>query len=205
MMTLENLVTERNTWRKAELFMTDEEAKADGFSLMYEDKQGKFYGIRKNLYSWKKIAFVPYEQYKKLYEFMAKSRIQKANCSNCEYTGKAVFPILNHKQELLGFGNKLGYNDYGMQVGGGVEKYPLLRCEHEKRAHSLISELEALPCKYWKQRTWERPSVCGECKFFQNGNCSGTGFTGIKVSKEKNACVNGRKSEENQEQIEMEL
>lgn len=68
-LTLEGLRTRRNFWQcDVELYKTEEEVRADGFSLMYEDKEGAVYGIRKSLYCWDQIAFVPYPEYYSKYE-----------------------------------------------------------------------------------------------------------------------------------------
>ena len=70
-LTLEGLRTRRNYWQcDVELYRTGEEAKEDGFSLMYEDKEGTVYGIRskERLHCWDQIAFVPYPEYYSKYE-----------------------------------------------------------------------------------------------------------------------------------------
>lgn len=70
-LTLEGLRTRRNHWQcDVELYRTEKEARADGFSLMYEDKEGAVYGIRntERMHCWKQIAFVPYPEYYSKYE-----------------------------------------------------------------------------------------------------------------------------------------
>lgn len=69
-LTLEGLRTRRNYWQcDVDLYRTEEEARADGYSLMYEDKEGSVYGIRgEEMYHWDKIAFVPDPEYYSKYE-----------------------------------------------------------------------------------------------------------------------------------------
>ena len=70
-LTLEGLRTKRNYWQcDVDLYKTREEAEADGYNLMYEDKEGAVYGIRdkERIHSWKQIAFVPYPEYYSKYE-----------------------------------------------------------------------------------------------------------------------------------------
>lgn len=62
---IEKLKTQHNTWRDAELFESVSEARAAGFSLMYEDKEGVVFGINSpdDIYTWDRIGFVPYRGY----------------------------------------------------------------------------------------------------------------------------------------------
>ena len=68
--TLEPLKTERNTWRSAVLFKTSEDARRAGYGLMYDDREGCVWGIRKDNHSWD-VAFVPYEPQYEKYSAMA--------------------------------------------------------------------------------------------------------------------------------------
>lgn len=70
-LTLEGIRTKRNHWRcDVALYKTREAAEADGYNLMYEDKEGAVYGIsdKERIYCWKQIAFVPYPEYYSKYE-----------------------------------------------------------------------------------------------------------------------------------------
>lgn len=62
---IEKLKTQRNTWSDAELFESVSEARAAGFSLMYEDEEGVVFGINNpdDIYTWDRIGFVPYRGY----------------------------------------------------------------------------------------------------------------------------------------------
>ena len=57
---LEKLQTERNTWHNVILFKTKEEAKNDGYGLMYDDREGVVFGIMRGVNCWD-TAFVPKE------------------------------------------------------------------------------------------------------------------------------------------------
>ena len=72
---LSSLKTVRNTWKNAELFKTSEEARQAGYGLMYDDREGCVWGIRKEANSWERIAFVPYEGYYEKYETMATVKV----------------------------------------------------------------------------------------------------------------------------------
>lgn len=64
--TLKGLNTIRNRWScDVELYKTGDDAKSDGFHLMYEDAEGSVYGIAdpEKFGRWKEIAFVPHPEH----------------------------------------------------------------------------------------------------------------------------------------------
>ena len=78
MRILKELKTSRQIWYDVALYTNAEEATAHGFALMYDDKRGSVYGIRKakavaagNFGMWDKIAFVPTYEYMKEYAAQA--------------------------------------------------------------------------------------------------------------------------------------
>lgn len=65
------LRTQRNNWYcNVTLFKTAEEARKEGFGLMYDDPEGSVYGIHgEGMGHWERIGFVPKEgKYDSYYE-----------------------------------------------------------------------------------------------------------------------------------------
>lgn len=119
-------------------------------------------------------------------------------CSNCEYLGNAVFPVVDYRNEENGEIKPkfIGFSD---RPNGPSTNNPSRHCNHEKLKNSLVYEFleHDIPCQYFKERKWERPKTCGECGLktcrYTDGTflCSGYPFSSSRKSTDT-ACVNGK-------------
>ena len=108
---LSPLKTVRNTWNSAVLFKTSTEAREAGYGLMYDDREGCVWGIRKEANSWASIAFVPSEEYYEKYAAMANVQITLNEKKVYELVDTAVKDVFLKCQAEAGL------------VDGGLDPY----------------------------------------------------------------------------------